>query len=160
MLTYKNPGVIRFQSIILQEDIPGGGAWVEFPYSVEKLFGVKGRVPINASFDGIPYRGSLVKMGGNCHSVLILKKIREQIGKKKGDTINVTIELDDQPRVIELAVDAQRALKKNAAAYSAWKKLSYSHQREFHLWLEGAKKPETRIRRLTKIIQDLAGKSL
>ena len=41
----------------------GGGAYVIFPYSTEEKFGIKGRVPVNATIDGEPYLGSLVKYG-------------------------------------------------------------------------------------------------
>jgi uncharacterized protein YdeI (YjbR/CyaY-like superfamily) len=37
-----------------------------------------------------------------------------------------------------------------AAAYFA--KLAYSHQREYVRWLEGAKKPETRLKRLGETV--------
>jgi hypothetical protein len=67
------------------------GAYVEIPFDVKAVFG-KGRVPVNATFDGVPYRGSLVKMGLPCHIIGIRKEIRRQIGKQPGDTVRVTIE--------------------------------------------------------------------
>jgi len=67
------------------------GAYVEIPMDVKAVFG-KGRVPVNATFDGVSYRGSLMKMGTPCHILGILKDIRKQIGKQAGDTVHVTIE--------------------------------------------------------------------
>ena len=67
------------------------GAYVEIPFDVKATFG-KGRVPVNATFDGVPYQGSLVRMGTPCHILGILKDIRKQIGKQPGDRIHVTIE--------------------------------------------------------------------
>ena len=67
------------------------GAYVEIPFDVKAVFG-KGRVPVNAAFDGVPYRGSLMKMGTPCHILGILKEIRKQIGKQPGDIVHVTIE--------------------------------------------------------------------
>jgi len=67
------------------------GAYVEIPFDVKTTFG-KGRVPVNATFDGFPYQGSLVKMGTPCHIIGIRKEIRQQIGKQAGDTIHITIE--------------------------------------------------------------------
>ena len=72
--------------------VPGiDGAYVEIPFDVKTVFG-KGRVPVHASFDGVPYQGSLVKMGLPCHIIGIRKEIRRQIGKQPGDTVRVTIE--------------------------------------------------------------------
>jgi hypothetical protein len=66
------------------------GAYVEIPFDVKVEFG-KGRVPVTATFDGIPYDGSLVKMGTQCHIIGIKKDIRAKIGKQAGDIVKVTI---------------------------------------------------------------------
>jgi len=71
--------------------VPGiDGAYIEFPYDVRKEFG-KGRVAVTATFNGVKYDGSLVKMKTPCHIIGIRKEIREKIGKQAGDTIKVTI---------------------------------------------------------------------
>ncbi|CAK7065656.1 DUF1905 domain-containing protein [Tissierella carlieri] len=66
------------------------GAYVEIPFDVKAEFG-KGRVPVNATFDGEPYEGSLVRMKTPCHIIGIRKDIRAKIGKQPGDTIKVTL---------------------------------------------------------------------
>jgi len=70
------------------------GAYVEIPFDVKAEFG-KGRVPVNATFDGEPYEGSLVKMKTPCHIIGIRKEIRAKIGKQAGDMISVTIKEKD-----------------------------------------------------------------
>lgn len=66
------------------------GAYVEIPFDVKAEFG-KGRVPVYATFDGVAYEGSLVRMKTPCHIIGIRKDIREQIGKQPGDMIHVTL---------------------------------------------------------------------
>ncbi|HIH89633.1 TPA: DUF1905 domain-containing protein [Candidatus Bathyarchaeota archaeon] len=66
------------------------GAYVEFPYDVKAEFG-KGRVSVKATFDGVEYEGSLVRMGTPCHIIGVRKEIRAKIGKQPGDTVRVTI---------------------------------------------------------------------
>lgn len=66
------------------------GAYIEIPFDVKAEFG-KGRVPVTATFDGVVYEGSLVKMKTPCHILGIRKDIRAKIGKQPGDIINVTI---------------------------------------------------------------------
>ena len=74
-----------------------GGAFVVFPYDIRQEFG-KGRVKVQASFDGEPYIGSIVNMGfkdenGNvCYILGILKAIREKIAKQVGDSVIVTVQ--------------------------------------------------------------------
>ena len=69
----------------------GGGAYVLFPYDTEKEFATKGKVPVKATFDGVPYSGSLIKYGNPLHMLGVLKSIREQIGKGPGDMIEVIV---------------------------------------------------------------------
>jgi len=154
-VTYKNPGRIEFTAEIRVQE--NGGAFVEFPHNVEKLYGVKGRVPVNVTYDGIPYRGSMVKMGRPKHLLLILKEIREKLGKGKGDRIRVTVELDDAPRVVVLAPDIEAVYKK-AGVLESYRAMSFSHQREYSLWIEEAKQPETRARRIAKSVGELQAK--
>ena len=82
---------------VLHEE-PDGGAWVAFSWDIREEFG-KGRVKVRASFDGIPYDGSVVNMGlknedgSVCYVLGVRKAIRQQLGKKDGDTIHVTVEI-------------------------------------------------------------------
>ena len=79
------------------EPVPDkGGAFVRFPYDIRKEFG-KGRVKVEASFDGITYTGSIVNMGVKnddgsvCYIVGVRKDIRKKLGKQPGDTVNVRL---------------------------------------------------------------------
>lgn len=84
-----NENVYKFNAII--KKVPDiNGAYIEFPYDVRKVFG-KGRVKVTATFDGVEYNGSLVRMGTTCHIIGIRKDIRKKIGKQPGDMIKVTI---------------------------------------------------------------------
>ena len=72
-----------------------------FPWNIRQLFG-KGRVKVRASFDGIPYDGSIVNMGVKnpggsvCHVTGVRKAIREALGKGEGDTIRVVITVREE----------------------------------------------------------------
>jgi hypothetical protein len=154
MPTYKNPGILKFETKILDAD--GRGAYIEFPFDVTEEFGVRGLVPVKATFDGLPYRGSLCKMGTPGHILIVVKDVRKKIGKEAGDNVEVEVQLDEELRVIALAADAEAAVRQNAKAQMFWEQLSYSHKREYQLWLEGAKRPETRAKRLLELVKRLA----
>ena len=86
----------EFDAII--QKVPGqDAAFVAFPYDVRAEFG-KGRVKVSATFDGEPYRGSIVNMGVKnwdgsvCYIIGIRGDIRAKIGKQPGDTVRVTIQ--------------------------------------------------------------------
>ena len=89
---------MRFEYDAVLHEVPdSGGAYVPFPWDIRELFG-KGRVRVHATFDGIPYDGSIVNMGVKnpdgsvCYIIGVLKSIRTQLGKRDGDGIHVVVE--------------------------------------------------------------------
>ncbi len=146
------PPQYRFRAVI--EDPGGGGAYVTIPFDVEQVFGKK-RVKILATIDGEPYRGTLVRMGTPCHMLLILKEIRQKIGKSFGEEVEVTLEEDTVPRQVKLPPDLLAALEASPEANAYFHQLSYTHQKEYVQWIEEAKQESTRQRRLEKTIQML-----
>ncbi len=132
----------------------GGGAGVEFPFDVQREFGTKGNVPVQAMLDGVPYRGSLMNCGMPRHTLGVLKAIREQIGKGPGDTVAVVVWKDDATRTVEIPAGFKALLKKQGVL-AGFEKLSYTHRKEYVRWIEEAKKEETRRSRMEKSIRML-----
>ena len=132
----------------------GGGAFVEVPFDVEKAFGSK-RPKVKATFEGVPYRGILTRMGTEHHLLIILKEIRKKIGKTFGDEVKITVELDEEPRVIEIPAGLKKAFKAEKEAKAFFDKLSYTHRREYVMWINEAKREETRQNRMVKAIEML-----
>jgi len=144
----------QFQFRAIIQNAGGGGAYVIVPVDVEKVFGKK-RVKIKATIEGEPYRGTLVRMGGPDHMLLILKDIREKIGKSFGDEIFVELEEDLEQRKVEIPPDLLKALKADPQALAIFERLSYTHQKEYVSWVEQAKRPETRLERIRRTIEML-----
>ena len=85
-----NPNVYEFDAVIRK--VPDmDGAYVEVPFDVRQIFG-KGRAKVHATFDGVDYDGSLVRIGTPGHIIGLRKDIRAQIRKQAGDTVHVTIQ--------------------------------------------------------------------
>ena len=115
-----------------------------------------GRIPVVATFDGVSYRGSIVRMGAE--SVLgMLKGIRDALGKGHGDEVEVSVEPDIQEREVEVPAELATLLKSSPAALEAFEALSYTRRREHASHVAGAKKPETRERRARKTVETLTG---
>ena len=129
----------------------GGGAFVNVPFDVEAAFGAK-KPKVKAMIEGILYRGILTRMGGEHHILIILKNIREQIGKTFGDEIKIIVEEDTEPRVLEIPKDLLKELKKDKDAKAFFDKLAYTHQKEYVIWINEAKRDETRQARVVKTI--------
>jgi len=136
----------------------GGGAYVSFPYDVEKAFGTKGRVPVKVTFDNVADTGSLIKYGAPQHMIGVPKALRDGIGKKPGDSVEVVLWKDDEVREIEVP-PAFKALMKREGVLPFFESLSFTHRKEYCRWITDAKKDETRTRRLVKAI-DLLKKNV
>lgn len=132
----------------------GGGAFVEIPFDVEREFGSK-RPRVKALIEGVPYRGILTRMGTEHHILIILKEIREQVGKTFGDEVKITVEPDTEPRVLEIPAELEKAFRTEKKAKAFFDKLSYTHQREYVIWINEAKREETRQNRIVKAIKML-----
>jgi hypothetical protein len=148
MSRYRNPGRLEFDAVLTRADVSGSSAFVAFPFDARELFGTGGRVPVNATFDGVPYRGSLVTYGDG-HLILVLSSIREQLGKEPGNEVHVTVELDEAPRTVELDDDVLQVFTADGVLED-FRTMSYSHQREYAQWIAEAKRDETRARRIVK----------
>jgi hypothetical protein len=142
----------RFSATI--EGASGGGVYVTVPFDVEREYGKK-RVPILAHIDGEPYRGTLVRMGSEHHLLLIRKDIRAKIGKDVGAEVGVTLEEDTAPRVVEVPPDLESALAAEPDAAAFFGELAFTHQREYVQWLAEAKRDQTRVARIEKIVEAL-----
>jgi len=142
----------QFRAVI--ENAGDGGAYVFVPMDVENTFGKK-RLKVKATIDGEPYRGTLVRMGSPQHILLVLKEIRERIGKTFGDEVSVEFEEDLDPRMLDVPPDLQHALNADPAAHAYFDRLSYTHQKEYVHWITEAKRDQTRQKRLQKTIDML-----
>src|SRR5262245_5580316 len=121
----------------------GGGAFIFFPFDVQKEFGTKGKIPIDITFDGVPDKSSLIRYGYPQHLAGVPKAIREQIGKQPGDHVEVVVLKDETPRTVEIPEDFRKRLEKDKLL-AFFEELSNSHRKEYIRWITEAKKEETR----------------
>jgi hypothetical protein len=124
------------------------------PIDVLETFGTRGRVPVAGTINGFPFRSSLMPMGG-CHMMPVNKSLREGAGVKSGDVVEMVMERDEAPRMIEPPPLLKKQLAQSKSAKANWEKLPYTHKKEIAIWIDGAKQEETRTRRLTKAMQVL-----
>ncbi len=132
-------------------EVDGGGAFVEVPPEVVAALGGGGRIKVRARFDGVDYRGSVVTMG-DAKVLGVLKAIRKQLAKAPGDRLTVELERDDEERRVDVPDDLASALVQ-AGEREAFDRLSFSHRREYVAWIDEAKKPETRARRIAQTVE-------
>ncbi len=149
--------MIRFTGKLTPTPRGGGGTLVLVPKDVAASLGpMEGMPKVRASIAGIPYRGSLMPMGDGTYCLGVLKSIQEKAGVGQGDAIAIELELDTEARTVSVPDDLAKALARDPKASAAWERLSFTNKKEIARSLEEAKQPETRERRLTLAIRNLA----
>lgn len=145
---------MRFRSTVTLAGKTATG--IEVPESVVTGLGRGKRPPVRVTFGGYTYRTTVAPMGGS-YWIPLSAEHRRAAGVAAGAEVDIDIEVDDQPRSVEVPADLAAALDRVPAARQAFDALSYSNQRQHVLAVEGAKKAETRQRRIDKTVADLSG---
>jgi hypothetical protein len=142
-----------FRTTIVRD---GSMCFIPVPFDPKPVFG-KVRAPVKVSVNGYTYRSTIASMGdGPC--LPLRRSNREAAGLEGGEKLAVTLELDTDKREIAPPADLVKALEAAPPAWERWRELSYSHQREHVEALAGAKKPETRRRRLEAAVRLIAAR--
>lgn len=134
----------------------GNKAGIEVPDAiVEGLGAGKRPPPVVVTINGQSYRSSIAVMGGK-YMVGVSSANRELTGAAAGgDTVDVGLEVDTEPRVVELPADLTAALEAEPEAKAFYGTLNYSSQRRYVEPIGDAKTEETRARRIAKVVADL-----
>jgi hypothetical protein len=137
----------------LEESGRGGGRWLVVPFDARDVFG-EARPAVRGTVNGTPIRGRLSVYGGV--TVLGLRReIRAAAGIEVGDAVEVSLELDDAPREVEVAPELEAVLARDAGLRGVFDALAFTHRREYAEWVGDAKRQATRDARAAKAAQML-----
>jgi hypothetical protein len=123
---------------------------IPVPFDPKAAFG-RARAPVVVALGDYSYRSTVAIMNGETF-VPLRRSHREAAGVAQGDTVEVTLTLDTTPRIVTPPEDLAEAIRA-AGLEESWDKLSYTNQREQAEAVAGAKRPETRVRRITATIE-------
>jgi uncharacterized protein DUF1905/bacteriocin resistance YdeI/OmpD-like protein len=124
------------------------------PFDVAEVFGTRGRVPVKGTVNGAPYRSSLMNMGEG-HMMVVNAELRAAAKCKAGDTVEVVMERDEVERNVEVPAYLLKIIENDVKAAEFWQRLSFTHKKEYVREIEGAKRPETRERRIAAMMDAL-----
>ena len=147
---------MRFQATIRLDRKTATG--IEVPAEVLTALGPGRRPKVRVTINGYTYPSTVGSMGGRS-LIPVSADVRTKAGVPAGDAVQVDVEADDAARTLEIPADLAAALGSEPAARDAFAKLSYSGQRRYVLSVEQAKTAETRARRISKAVTELAGLS-
>jgi hypothetical protein len=143
-------GEIRFRAK-LQARGPAAAVVLEDAQVAAVGAGAK-RFPVVATVNGYTWRTSVARMGGE--SLLGLnRQVREAAGVAAGDSVEVVLLIDREPREVEVPDDLAAALAADAQAKAIFDALAFTHRKEYARWIAEAKRDDTRRRRLSQAIE-------
>jgi hypothetical protein len=124
------------------------------PFDVVEVFQRKGRVPVKGTINRFPFRSSLMNMGDG-HMMVVNAQLRTGATCKVGDTVTVIMDLDEDKRTVEVPAYLKKMIDRDPKAREFWPKVSFTHQKEYVREIEGAKRPETRDKRIAAMMDAL-----
>jgi hypothetical protein len=143
---------MRFHATVLLAGKTATG--IRVPAEVVAGLGRGKKPPVRVTINGHTYRSTVATVGDE-FMVGVSAENRLGAGVAAGDEVEVDIELDTEPREVTVPRDLKEALDGDANARRFFDGLSYSQKLWYATWIEGARKPETRQRRLAEAVSML-----
>ncbi|HVD47184.1 MAG TPA: YdeI/OmpD-associated family protein [Candidatus Limnocylindria bacterium] len=145
---------MRFRTKILAAGKTAAG--IEVPAKVVQGLS-SSKVPlVKVTINGYTYRSAVAVMGGK-FMIGVSNDNRKAAGVAAGETVDVDLELDTEPRELAVPDDFAKALGKDAKAKKAFEGLSNSRKQRLVLPVANGKTPETRQRNIDKAMKELRG---
>lgn len=135
----------------------GNTVGIVVPDAVVAAFDRGRRVPVVVTIDADhQYRNTIASIGGRS-LIAFSAATRAATGRAAGDEIEVRLDVDDAPRVVDVPPDLAGELAGDDDARAAWSALSPSRQRAHADSINGAKTDATRTKRVAKVMAELTG---
>lgn len=148
----------RFRATIRRQ---GVNPYVDVPPSVSRAFADYargGRIFVRGTLNGHDMRATLIPVGDRKHRLFVNGGMRAVTGVSVGDTISIELRAT-RPEDVRAPADVAQALRGRRDAREAFDALSSSHRRELIRYIDDARTPATRERRIAKTVEHLLGKT-
>lgn len=142
---------MRFHTAVFQD---GNNTGIEVPPDIVEALGKGKKPPVKVTLNGYTYRSTIAVVGG-AYLIPLAKAHREAAGVAGGQALDIDLELDTEPRTVELPSDLAAALDAEPKTRETFDRLSNSNKGWHVLQVTGAKTDETRQRRIAKQVASL-----
>ena len=142
---------MNFTTTLLQI---GNNTGIPLPEQVLEQLGGGKKPLVKVTLNNYTYRSAVAKMGDQ-YLISLSAENRKNAGVKGGDELDVTIELDAEPRTVDVPEDLAILLDQNIAARATFDKLSPSKKKALVLSITDVKTAETRQKRVAKAMEGL-----
>lgn len=151
------------ESFIARIEIIGINPFVSLPPSVLSALFIqakrdKGPIRVRGKIEGKDYKQTLVKYKG-AWRLYINSSMLKSSDRKTGDTVNILVEYDPDPRILPMHPGLGTALKNNPEAGLVFNQLSISRQQEIIRYINSLKNKITVEKNVERAILFLNGKA-
>lgn len=137
------------------------GDWthIHLPAESRIVFRTRGRVFVIGFLSGYPIVAFALPSGNGTHSLIVNRAMREGAKISPGEWVDVALWRETANPVVRIPTDLRRALSRAPALRPIFEDLTYSTRGDLVLWIQSAKRPETRARRIEVAIARLKKRS-
>jgi len=135
------------------EGVEGSSAtFVRVPSKIVQALGGRIRVPVRILINAVEHRTTMCNMGMG-PMIGVPAALRTAARIERGRRITIAVEVDTKERTVDLPADFAKSM--SDAERRTYDALAYTHRKEYVQWIEGAKKPDTRARRIAQAREKL-----
>ena len=142
---------MKYRTKIIQT---GNNTGIEITESQLAELGGGKRPLVVVTINGYSYRSAVGKMKDK-FMISLSAENRKKANVSGGDELEVQVELDTQPRIVEIPKELDRELDKSPGCREKFEKLAPSKKKAMALLVSSARSDETRNRRIQKILSEL-----
>jgi hypothetical protein len=141
---------LTYSTVIVKDD-QVNATGIPVPADAVAALGSGKRPKVKVTLNGYTYRTTVAPYG-DVFMLPLAAEHRNAARVAAGDRVDVTLELDTEPRTVEVPDDLAAALAAVPGARDAFDRLAYSHRKEHVRAVNEAKQPATRERRIAAVV--------
>lgn len=128
--------------------------------ALEKESGKKKHIPVVAIVNGRSTRTTLMPAGGGQYRLQFNVTLRKAARADVGDIVGVELRIDRGSRIVPIPAELKDALKHRRAERKVFEKMGKGTRRQLLLYVDKAKSPEVRQKRIARFLEILLERAL
>jgi hypothetical protein len=146
--------VPTFTGKVVSPDGQGSQSFIELPVELVEKLGRGKRPRIKVTLKDYTLRTTVAVYGGQ-YFVGVRREVREAAGIVFDEPIEITVELDTDERTVDVPPDLLASFETDPSLRTAFDRLSFTARKEMAESITGAKRDDTRRRRLEQALAQL-----
>lgn len=126
------------------------------PPDITASIGRVGQARVRISVNGYEAISLMLSGPSGSHFIKLGANFRKAAGIKSNEKVAVRLALEENDPQFEAPCDLRKALEANPNAMWRWERLPYRHKKGHVEYIDGARWPEARVRRIWRVVDALS----